>query len=131
MDMSSAEAFDTEVVSVSEAEIRGVPALVREAGQGHDVVVARDGRPVAAIISIGKLVRLRELENDLRNATLVLTRAMTDEGSRHDLDDVIARLGFDRSELETEVTADVAAHLKRPRGRGTPATLTGPGEGGL
>lgn len=108
-DMSPAQAFETDVVSVTDAAGRGVPGLVREAEQGHDLVVARHGRPVAAVISIGRLERLRDLEADLRSATLVLTRAMTDQGSRHDLGDVISSMGFDRAELEAELAADIAA----------------------
>lgn len=107
--MSTTTAFDTDVVSVTDAAGRGVPALVREAEEGHDVVVARYGRPVAAVISIGRLERLRDLEADLRSAALVLTRAMTDDGSRHELSDVIAGFGFDRAELEAELAADLAA----------------------
>ena len=102
-------AFGTDLVSVTEAASRGVPGLVRDAEQGHDVVVARHGRPVAAVISINRLNRLRDLEADLRSAALVLTRAMTDDGTRHQLDDVIETFGFDRAELEIELAADLAA----------------------
>ena len=107
--MRTSRAFDTDVVSVTDAASRGVPGLVRDAEQGHDVVVARHGRPVAAVISIGRLERLRELEADLRSAALVLTRAMTDDGTRHELGDVIGDFGFDRAELEAELAADLAA----------------------
>lgn len=107
--MSATTAFDAAVVSVTDAAGRGVPGLVREAEQGHDIVVARRGRPVAAVISIGRLERLRDLEADLRSAALVLTRAMTDDGTRHELGDVISSFGFDRSELEAELAADLVA----------------------
>lgn len=107
--MSTAHPFDPDIVSVTDAAGRGVPGLVREAEQGHDIVVARRGQPVAAVISIKRLERLRDLEADLRSATLVLTRAMTDDGSRHELGDVISSFGFDRAELEAELAADLAA----------------------
>lgn len=107
--MNPATVFDTDVISVSDAAGRGVPGLVREAEEGHDVVVSRRGRPVAAVISVRRLERLRALEADLRSAALVLTRAMADDGSRHDLDDIISGLGFDRAELEAELAADSAA----------------------
>lgn len=107
--MSATAAFHTDIVSVTDAAGRGVPGLVREAEQGHDIVVSRRGRPVAAVISIGRLERLRDLEADLRSAALVLSRAMTDDGSRHELDDVIDSFGFDRAELAAELTADLAA----------------------
>lgn len=107
--MSSATAFDTDVVSVTDAAGRGVPGLVRQAEQGHDIVVARRGRPVAAVISIGRLERLRDLEADLRSAALVLSRALTDDGTRHGLNDVMDSFGWDRAELEAELAADLAA----------------------
>ena len=109
MGVSAATIFDTDVVSVSDAAARGVPGLVREAEEGHDVVVSRRGHPVAAVISIGRLERLRDLEADLRSATLVLSRAMTDDGRRRELDDVISSFGFDRAELEAELAADLKA----------------------
>ena len=104
--MSTVTAFGTDVVSVTEAAGRGVPGLVREAEQGHDIVVARRGRPVAAVISIGRQERLRNLEADLRSATLVVTRALTDDGTRHELSGVISSLGFERAELEAELAVD-------------------------
>ena len=107
--MSTATAFDTDVVSVSEAAGRGVPGLVREAEQGHDLVVARRGRPVAAVISIGRLERLRDLEADLRSAALVLSRAMADDGTRYELNGVLDGFGYNRAELEAELAADLAA----------------------
>jgi len=107
--MSTATAFDTDVVSVTDAAGRGVSGLVREAEQGHDVVVARHGRPVAAVISISRLERLRGLESDLRSAALVLSRAMADDGVRYELNDVLTSFGFDRTELEAELAADLAA----------------------
>lgn len=106
--MSFATAFDPDVVSVTDAAGRGVPSLVREAEQGHEIVVARRGRPVAAVISISRLEGLRDLEADLRSAALVLSRAMTDDGTRHELDDVMFNFGLDRAELEAELAADLA-----------------------
>lgn len=97
-----------ETVSVTVASARGVAALVREADEGHDVVVARRGRPVAAIVGMRRLAELQELESDLRSAALVLSRMATDTGERTDLDSVIASLGFDRAELEAEVAAELA-----------------------
>jgi hypothetical protein len=34
---------------------------------------------------------------------------MTDDGTRHELGDVISSFGFDRSELEAELAADLVA----------------------
>jgi prevent-host-death family protein len=102
-------AFSGETVSVSDASARGVAGLVREAEDGHDVIVARHGRPVAAVIGMARFESLRELERDLRSACLVLARAATDTGARTSLDDVLAAFGFDRDELEAELSADIAA----------------------
>lgn len=102
-------AVASDTVSVTDAAGRGVPGLVRDAEHGHEIVVARHGQPVAAVISIKRLEQLRELEADLRSATLVLTRVMTDDASRHELDDVISSFGFDRAKLEAELAADLAA----------------------
>ncbi len=99
----------TETVSVTDASSRGVAGLVRDAERGHDLIVARHGHPVAAVISMARFDGLRELERDLRSACLVLTRLASDTGSRTDLNDVIAAFGFDRAELVAELDADLAA----------------------
>jgi hypothetical protein len=49
------------------------------------------------------------LEADIRSAALVLERAVADDGDRTDLDDVIGALGFDRSQLQAELDAEVDA----------------------
>jgi len=94
---------------VTEASRRGVAALVREAGEGRDVIVARHGAPVAAVVGMARLAELEELERDLRSAALVLARLATDTGERTDLDAAIAAFGYDRVELEAELDADLAA----------------------
>jgi hypothetical protein len=43
----------------------------------------------------------------LRNAVDVLARTVDDDGARSDLDDVIDALGFDRSQLEAELDAEM------------------------
>jgi antitoxin (DNA-binding transcriptional repressor) of toxin-antitoxin stability system len=98
-----------ETVSVTEASERGVSAIVRAAGEGHDIVVERHGQAIAAVVGMRRLDELSELEADLRSAALVLTRLATDDGRRTDLDDAIAAFGFDRTELEAELDADLAA----------------------
>jgi prevent-host-death family protein len=97
-----------ETLSVTDASSRGLAGLVRDAEHGHDVVVARRGAPVAAVIGMHRLAELRELERDLRSAALVLARAATDAGERVSLDDAIAAFGFDRAELEAELAAESA-----------------------
>jgi antitoxin (DNA-binding transcriptional repressor) of toxin-antitoxin stability system len=66
--------FHPHVVSVTEAAGRGVPGLVKDGEPGEDVVVARRGLAVAAVISIRRLEQLRTLEEDLRDAISPLVR---------------------------------------------------------
>lgn len=99
----------TRVLSVSEASARGVAGLLKDSEHGTDTVVERHGRPVAAVVSIEHFGELRELEQDLRSAALVLGRAATDNGHRRDLDEVIAAFGFTREELQRERRDDEAA----------------------
>lgn len=98
-----------ETLSVTEAAAQGVSAIVRRAGEGHEIVLERHGQAVAAIVGMGRLNELAELEADLRSAALVLTRVATDDGRRTGLGDVIASFGFDRVELDAELDADIAA----------------------
>ncbi len=98
-----------ETLSVTEAAERGVSAIVRAAGEGHDIVVERHGQAIAAVVGMQRLRELTDLEADLRSAALVLTRLATDDGRRTDLDEVIASFGFNRAELEAELDADLAA----------------------
>ncbi len=98
-----------ETLSVTEAAEHGISALVRAASEGHEIVVERRGQAVAAVVGMQRLGELAELEADLRSAALVLTRLATDSGHRTDLDDAMTAFGFDRSELEAELCADLAA----------------------
>ena len=96
-------------LSVTDAASRGVSSLVASAESGQDVVVERRGKPVAVVVGMDRLARLDTLESELRDISLLLTRAATDTGERVDLDDALAALGFDRSELEAELARDIAA----------------------
>jgi prevent-host-death family protein len=96
------------VLSVTEAAARGVAALVRDAGAG-DVVVSRHGKPVAAVVSMARLAELREVERDLRDLLLVVTRAAADTGERVGLDEAFTAFGVDRATLVAELAEDEAA----------------------
>lgn len=100
--------FDT-TLSVTDANARGVAGLVRDAEDGHNVVIARRGKPVAAVVSTARLAEIEQTEADLRDSILVLTRMATDGGAHTSLDEVIERFGFDRAELEAELDADLAS----------------------
>lgn len=90
---------DTDIVSVTEAARRGISALLVAVERGEDIVVARHSTPVAAIVSMERLNALQELEADLRDLCLVMSRMATDSGRRTGLDEVIASLGYTRAEL--------------------------------
>lgn len=98
-----------ETVSVSDASARGLAGLVRDAENGHEFIVARHGRPVAAVVGMARFESLLELERDLRSACLVVARVANDTGVRSDLADVIAAFGFDRGELDEELTEDLSS----------------------
>jgi hypothetical protein len=55
-----------------------------------------------------RLEELRELERDLWDIALILTRAATDTGARVGLDEVITAFGYDRTTLEAELDAYLA-----------------------
>ncbi|CAN5672829.1 hypothetical protein BH24ACT5_BH24ACT5_03060 [soil metagenome] len=95
-------------MSVTAANARGVSGLLEDAEAGADIVVERHGRAVAAIVSMRRLSELTTLEADLRSAALFLARVATDTGERTELDAAIAALGFDRSELEAELDAELS-----------------------
>ena len=96
-------------LSVTAATSRGVAGLVKDAEYGEETIVERHGRAVAAVISMEHLDELHRVRADLVTASLVLARELFDTGIRTELDDAIAAFGFDRTELESEFDADIAA----------------------
>lgn len=88
-----------DLISVSEANKIGISGLVKAAEQGEQRVVIRNGKPVAAVVSIDALQRAEELEERLLDVSLALTRLLTADERRHSLDDVLDRFGFTREEL--------------------------------
>jgi prevent-host-death family protein len=88
-----------DLISVSEANKIGISGLVKAAEQGEQRVVIRNGKPVAAVVSIESLQRAEELEERLLDVSLALTRLLTANQRRHSLDDVLDRFGFTREEL--------------------------------
>lgn len=110
--MSASHLPDAHVLSVTEAAAKGVPALLRQAERGEGVVVARRGVPVACLVSMDRLREMDDLEADLRDTALVLARMLGDTGTRLELDDAITALGFDRSDLERELAAQIATDVE-------------------
>ena len=105
---ASPERFET--LTVTQATELGVSGIIREAADGHDVVVQKHGVPVAAVVSMKRFEEIDELERDLRSAALVITRLATDKGKRTTLDQLISSFGFDRTELEKELDYEIATN---------------------
>lgn len=104
-------------MSVTEATSKGVAGLVKAAEGGRAVMVERHRRPVAAVIGADRLQELESLEEDLRDALLVLSRAATDDGRRTSLDQVLSGLGLSREDL-ADVDAEVDAETGGDAGSG-------------
>jgi prevent-host-death family protein len=83
----------SEHLSVTEASRRGVARLVADAAHGHEVVVERHGRPVAAVVDIERFDEVTRLRDDLRDLALVIGRAAADDGRRTSLDEVVDAFG--------------------------------------
>jgi prevent-host-death family protein len=88
-----------DLISISEANKLGVSGLVREAEEGHEQVVLRNNKPVAAVVSMERLEQLQRLEEDLLDVALASARMLTTGPARHSLDDVLAQLGYTREQL--------------------------------
>jgi prevent-host-death family protein len=91
-----------DLISISEATKLGVSGLVREAEAGHDQIVLRNSKPVAAVVSMERLEELQRLEEDLTDISLAVARMLTTSSRRHSLDDVLAQFGYSREQLRDE-----------------------------
>lgn len=107
--MTRLDAPDLHRMSVTDAATIGLPALIREAEGGTDVLVTRRGAPAAYVVAAERVAELGRLESDLRDAALLLVRAATDSGVRTSLDEAIEAFGLDRARLEAELEAELAA----------------------
>lgn len=88
-----------DLISISDANKLGVSRLVRHAEEGHEQVVLRNNRPVAAVVSMERFEQLQRLEEDLLDASLAAARMLTTGPRRHSLDDVLAQFGYTREQL--------------------------------
>lgn len=85
-----------DMVSITEAT-RSFGRLAGEVSAGRTLVVLKNNEPAVAIVPISlmdRVGRLDELEDDLRMLSIALARTLTDDGTRHDLDDVAAEFGI-------------------------------------
>ena len=81
-------------MSVTDAQARGLSALIREAETGQDVLLERRNQTVAAVVSIERLNEVRRQAEDLRDLTLVVLRCLTYDGTTVAWADVKASLGI-------------------------------------
>ncbi len=91
-----------DMVSVSEANSRGVSKLVAEAEAGREWVILRANRPAAAVIGVNRLERLRQLEERESGLGYIITAfaRMCFEGEHLiDADQLQKDLGIPDSEL--------------------------------
>jgi len=90
-----------QMVSVTDAT-RNASKLFKSAAEDRKTFVVMNGSTPAALITsldeMDRLHRIDELEEDLRMLSLAIVRMVTDDGSRHDLDDVAAEFGIDLTE---------------------------------
>ncbi|MGH2458320.1 MAG: type II toxin-antitoxin system Phd/YefM family antitoxin [Chloroflexota bacterium] len=95
-----------DLISISEANKLGVSALVRAAETGHEQVVLRNNKPVAAVVSIERLDELQRLRDELLDVSLATARMLTTGPGRHSLDEVLAQLGYTREQLRDQPGVD-------------------------
>ncbi len=88
-----------DLISISEANKLGVSGLVRGAEEGHEKVLLRNNKPVAAVVSMQRLEQLQELQEDLVDVSLAAARIATTGPGRHSLDEVLAQFGYTREQL--------------------------------
>lgn len=88
-----------DLISISEATKIGLSALIREAEAGHERVVLRNNKPVAAVVSMNRLEQLQKLEEDALDVSMAAARMQTTAPRRHSLDEVLAQFGYTREQL--------------------------------
>jgi antitoxin (DNA-binding transcriptional repressor) of toxin-antitoxin stability system len=93
---------DTEnLISISEANKLGVSGLMRQAEEGHEHVVLRNNKPIAAVVSMSRLDQIHQLEEDVVDIALASARMLTTGENRRSLDEVLAQFGYTREQLRT------------------------------
>jgi hypothetical protein len=92
--------IDTDdLISVTEASRLGLSRLLNDAEHGHDRVVLRNNRPVAAVVNMDRLTELERLSEDLADLSLITARLVLATPHRFSLDEVLDRFGVSREEL--------------------------------
>ncbi len=88
-----------DLISITDASKRGISALIREAEAGHEQVVVRNNKPVAAVINMKRLEQLQQLEEDLLDLSITAARMLATGPGRHSLDEVLTHFGYTRDQL--------------------------------
>ncbi|HYU18992.1 MAG TPA: type II toxin-antitoxin system Phd/YefM family antitoxin [Chloroflexota bacterium] len=88
-----------DLISISDASKIGLSALVREAEAGHEQVVLRNNRPVAAVVSIRRLEQLQQLQEDMLDVSLAAARMLTTGPRRRSLDEILIQFGYTREQV--------------------------------
>ena len=94
-------------MGISEASRTGISGLVSSAEAGESIAIARHGHVVAELISALEIERLRNSQEELLDALLVMSRFAADDGYRADLENVIESLGFDPEELKAALESEM------------------------
>ena len=81
------------LISVSEVS-RSASATIAKAQAGEVQIILNHNKPVAAIVDISLLERLRFLEEWRELEAIAEKRIREDNGVRHSLDDVAAKYGI-------------------------------------
>ncbi|HWC34119.1 MAG TPA: type II toxin-antitoxin system Phd/YefM family antitoxin [Mycobacteriales bacterium] len=92
------------LLNITEANNRGISRLASDAESGHEYVLLRNSKPVAAVVSMTRMERLQQLEEveeDLRLMTVALARTITDNGNRTSFDKLLAHFGIVEDDLVT------------------------------
>lgn len=89
----------SDLLSISDANKLGVSGLVREAERGREHVLLRNNKPVAAVVSMKRLERLQQIEEDTLDVALAVARMLTTGPERHSLDEVLAQFGYTRDDV--------------------------------
>ncbi len=88
-----------DLLSISDASRLGVSRLVHEAEAGHEQVLLRNNKPIAAVIGMKRLEELQQMQEELLDLSLTAARMLTAGPRRHGLDEVLAQFGYTREQL--------------------------------
>ena len=81
---------------------RSPAKILARAENGERIVILRNNQPTAIIIDVetaNRVNQIEQIEEDLKLLVVAMVRAATDNGERHDLDNVASELGIDPSEF--------------------------------